>query len=112
MSKQIPAIEYFIIGWSLFIIGALVDFFIWLANPLWLFSIVLFIAKSKWARFTSIIAACISLSFRLKSEILKNENGGTYKIISFDSGYILWALSLAILAIGINMYFYLEDDKD
>ncbi len=79
----------------------------WLANPLWLISCILLLARSKmYCRLVAVLALAVSLSFLLYDVVLVNEAGSKSEIIRYGIGYWLWVASFVLLcaatAIGTN----------
>lgn len=110
MNKNIvqPSINLFIMGSTAILGGGLLEWIIWLANPICLISIVLFLYNDnqlKRALQLSFIALVISCSFCLWKEILVSESGSTGKIISFEKGYFLWIASVFILFVFQLVYY-------
>jgi hypothetical protein len=100
--REISSIEALLSGW----LGALtLDFasFSWFANPLIVLAIIFFDEQPRMALLLSIIAVFTALSFLLANEIVANEGGGTRTILTVDTGYYLWLLSL-ITTSAISLY--------
>lgn len=108
------SINFFLIGSTAILGGGTLEWLIWLANPISLFSIIIFLyndnnlKKALWLNF---IALILSSSFRSWNEILVSESGATGKIISFEKGYYLWVLSILVLFIFQSIYFFLLNLK-
>jgi hypothetical protein len=102
---EIPSFDYFLMGSTAIMGGAIKEWFVWLANPLSLLTIILLAANNRLAIITSLIALFLAGSFRSWKEILGAESGSMAKIISFELGYYLWILSIAILSIGTFIHF-------
>jgi len=103
--KYVSSLNFFLTG-ILGIIGfAFYEGVIWLANPLSLISIMLFLSDKKNSIIFSLIALGLAVSFSFWDNIIANEGGGTTKIVSFEAGYYIWVLSIAILNIGIYLYY-------
>ena len=92
--------------------GGLLEWFIWLANPLYFLGLILFIKSNKTSKKVSIAAAILALSFTTWKEILAAENGRTASIERLNLGYWLWTLSLTILTIGAFYYFRRLDNNN
>ena len=93
--------------------GGLLEWFIWLANPLYVLALIFFFKSNKTSRVVSIVATFLALFFTTWKEILAAENGRTATIESLNLGYWLWVLSLTILSIGTIYYFrQLENNND
>ncbi|MBP9793392.1 MAG: hypothetical protein KBC56_05270 [Flavobacterium sp.] len=108
---KIPSINYFLMGSTAILGGGIAEWIIWLANPLSLLSMVLFIVDKKTSLKTSLTALILSISFLSWREIIGAESGSMAKIISFESGYYLWLLSIMTLALGIFSYFLFKKDS-
>jgi hypothetical protein len=98
------SIEVFVVGATAVLGGGLLESFIWLANPLYLFSMFLFISGNRSALKISCIASLIASSFSLWHEVLVCENGRNAPITSLNAGYYLWLSSLCVMMIGIFVY--------
>lgn len=85
--------------------GGLLEWFIWLSNPIYFLALIYFFKSSKVSMMFSIIATFLALSFASWNEILAAENGRNARIESLNIGYWLWVISFAILSIGTIYYF-------
>jgi uncharacterized membrane protein len=92
--------------------SGLLEWFIWLANPLYVLALIFFFKSNKTSRVVSIVATFLALSFTTWKEILAAENGRTATIESLNLGYWLWVLSLTILSIGTIYYFRQLDNNN
>lgn len=101
----IPSFNYFLMGSTAIIGGAILEWFVWLANPISLLTIILLAANNRLAIISSLIALFLSSSFRSWKEIIGAESGSMAKIISFELGYYLWLLSIVILSAGTILHF-------
>lgn len=90
--------------------GGLMEWFIWLANPLYVLALIFLFNDNKISAVVSIIATFLALSFTTWNEILVAENGRTATIERLNLGYWLWVLSLTILSIG-SIYYFKQIDK-
>lgn len=124
-STILAGISAFCMGETAILGGGILEWLIWLANPIALLSIILFLSKADASGQTayeeqfplkksvfksgmlSLLAAGIGWSFIFWDEILASESGATFKIISLELGYWIWVASLSILALSINCYYYL-----
>ncbi|WP_207435248.1 hypothetical protein [Sabulibacter ruber] len=95
-------------GWVLALMGStsvlgggLLEWFIWLANPLYLFSIMYALKREVSALLTSSIAFGLALSFLFWKEVLAAESGIMGPIVSRGAGYFLWVLSIFIWSVAI-----------
>jgi uncharacterized membrane protein YhaH (DUF805 family) len=103
--KTLSGIACLVMGGLAILGGGILEWIIWLANPLYFLSIVLLFNSNKMAKIFSSLATIIALSFTAWKEILVSESGRNGRIDSLDLGYWLWILSLTILTIGI---FYIS----
>lgn len=97
----------FSLGWMSILGGAIVPFIIWLANPLYIYSIYLIIREEKKGIITSTISSLLAIAFSQLDTIMTSESGSYSTITGLGTGYKLWAVSLSILTIGqfINRFF-------
>lgn len=89
-------IAVFLLGWiEVFEQG----YSAWLANPIWLLSLVLILRREKrWLSMTSVvIGLLLSLSFLRYEFVLVDEAGHQGPIIEIGIGYWLWVLSFVLL---------------
>jgi hypothetical protein len=85
--------------------GAMAEWLIWLANPLFLLGIIMFSnQRPKSLRF-AVAAALLAWSFLLMKEVVVSEGGVWGIIYKRHAGYWLWAGGLSFFALG-NMYYY------
>jgi len=103
--KPVPSIEYFLMGSTAILGGGLLEWIMWLANPLSLLTIIYLWKDNRIARLTSIISMSLALIFSTWNEILGAESGSMGKIVSLEVGYYLWLTSIIVLTIGTNYYF-------
>ncbi|MFD2162476.1 hypothetical protein ACFSJU_08725 [Paradesertivirga mongoliensis] len=97
-------LDLFLMGSIAILGGGLLEWIIWLANPISLWSIILFFQKKDKAKLISKIALGIALSFVFWQNILTSGNGRQAIILHKNSGYWLWLLSIFILTVGIHRY--------
>ena len=88
----------FFLGWSGFLGGA-VESFLWFANPLYIYALILFVLNKKEAMLISAAATILALSFLLLRTFIKDESGARTPITGYGLGYILWVASLSLLTI-------------
>ena len=103
-----PAMNFFLMGSTAILGGGVLEWIIWLANPISLISIVLFLYNDKQLKRAlqlSFIALLLSGSFYFWKEILVSESGATGKIISFENGYYLWVASIFMLFV-FQLFYY------
>ncbi len=97
-----PSFIVFLFGSIAILGGGLLEWVIWLANPISLVSIILFLYYDKLlkrALLLNFVALILCCSFFFWKEILISESGATGRIISFESGYFLWIASVFILLV-------------
>ncbi|MDQ8004952.1 MAG: hypothetical protein REI64_09150 [Pedobacter sp.] len=98
--------------------GATFEWLTWMANPLALCAIILFLTTTRakklssptfipndWIFILSIGATVTAWQFSLWKEVMKSESGSMGDILSLNAGYWLWAISILLLALGIIVYF-------
>jgi hypothetical protein len=97
----------FFLGWMSVLGGNGFASLVWLANPLYIASIVLTIKGKKAGLFLALLSSLVAASFSFVGTIITDEAGHYSKITSLEPGYILWLTSILILTIGtgLNLYF-------
>ena len=116
LTQNVVTVDYDIIdhvsSWQYLTIGSVavfggseLEWLIWLANPLYIISIILFIKNYKLSMITAYLASFLALLFYTWEEIRVDEKGVTSKIIHFELGYYLWVSSILVLTSGIFIYF-------
>lgn len=85
--------------------GGLLEWLIWLANPLCLISIFLLIMDKPIAIKFNLVAVILAISFYSWNSILASESGTSGKILSVNYGYFIWLASITTLTIGTYWYF-------
>lgn len=83
---------------------------IWLANPILLYSWILFNKSNLHSLIASIISLCVGLLFLKCSEMTINEGGNTSIISDYRTGYWLWLASILVMVIG-NTYLFTRGTK-
>jgi hypothetical protein len=77
--------------------GGFYEWIIWLANPLFIFSIILLSEQKIWmARICSMLSVILGVSFFFLDEVLVSESGKTALIQSRGVGYYLWLTSMVV----------------
>ena len=99
------SIDLFLFGGFSIFGGGLMEWLVWLANPLYLVGLFFLFRSNKKSIKFSLSATFLGLSFITWKEILVAENGRTAEIESLNLGYWLWVLGLIILSIGTGNYF-------
>ena len=100
-----PSLSCFLMGSIAILGGGLLEWVIWLANPLCLISIFCLIMDKPIAVKFAFIAVILSISFYSWNSILAAESGTSGKILSIRQGYYIWITSIIILATGTYWYF-------
>jgi hypothetical protein len=103
-THKFSALNALLMGSTAFIGGGLLEWFVWLANPIYFIAIIYFLQGNKNAKKISILASFLALSFAFLTKILASESGHQARISERNSGYYLWVLSIVLLTIGINYY--------
>ncbi|WP_223151131.1 hypothetical protein, partial [Flavobacterium sp. GP15] len=106
--KTLSGIATLVMGGLSVLGGGILEWLIWLVNPLYFFSLYLFLKSKNKAKMYSLLSTTIALSFVTWNKILVSESGKLGNIDSLGLGYWLWVSSLAILTIGI---FLVEKDN-
>jgi uncharacterized membrane protein len=96
--------QAFIAGGFIILGGGISEWFVWLANPVYLAALILFFRSKKLNRIFAVAALLLALSFTTFKEILVSEDGRIAKIQTLNMGYWLWVVSIAILATGAFCY--------
>jgi len=74
--------------------------FTWLANPILLFSYIIFSQSKKTAFILSIVSTLIILSFTLFDKVIDNSAGHYKTVTALNLGYWLWLLSSLTIVLG------------
>ena len=109
--KTISSLSLLLMGGLAILGGGLLEWFIWLANPIYFLAIIFFFKSNPKSKKFSMVSTTLAISFTTWNEILASENGRTATIETLNSGYWLWALSLIILTIGTLYYFRQFDNN-
>lgn len=99
--KHVIGLEVLAVGW----LGLLGMSFAWIANPLFLLSIVR-LRRGKTASIPSILAAVVALDTARFTQYPLDEGGGSSAIYGYGWGAVIWfaALSILLLAAGTREY--------
>ena len=92
------SVALFFLGW----IGVLAGSFScisWLANPLFIIAVILFLRTRKLATFISLLATLFAASFLLAHTIIVSEAPTYASITGYGAGYWLWLASMVFLFI-------------
>ena len=101
--KNYKGIDLFFFGLLSFLGGGILEFLIWMANPIALASLLFSKKKPKLAISLSIISFAIAVSFTKWNEVLVSENGRTGKIISLDISYWIW-ITVISFTVVLSVY--------
>ena len=74
--------------------------FTWLANPIILFSLIIFRHSKRTALILSTISSTLILLFLVFDKVVDNEAGHYSKVTELKLGYLLWLFSSMIILIG------------
>jgi hypothetical protein len=109
--QTVSSVSVFCMGTIAILGGGFLEWFIWLANPLWLISAFLLLVDKRVATKIAFAGTILSLLFVAMGSVLAAESGTRGKIVSLGAGYCLWVLSLSILTVGCYLYFrnYTDD---
>ncbi|PXV68808.1 hypothetical protein CLV62_10172 [Dysgonomonas alginatilytica] len=102
--KTHSSISLLIMGGIVVVGGGLLEWFIWLANPLYLFGLFYFYTNNRKCIYFLVSASILSLSFTTWNEILAAENGRLATIKSLELGYWLWVISILVSTIAIAIF--------
>ena len=105
LTESISSWQYLTIGSVAIFGGGILEWLIWLANPLYIISIILFIKNYKLSMITAFLASFLAVIFSSWEEFRIDEKGLSTKIIHFEPGYYLWVSSILVLTGGILIYF-------
>lgn len=103
--KTLSSVLTLLMGSISFLGGGVLEWIIWLANPLYVFALSLFIGSNHGSILAATAATTIALSFIGWNNILVSENGRVATILALDADYWFWVSSLLILMIGSIFYF-------
>lgn len=107
--RDYHSLELLLVGSISFLVGGILEFFIWSANIWFLMSLIFaFFNKFFISIITGIIALGISGSFILWNTVLVSESGREAEIYSFEMGYFLWLASILFLTI-FSTYRIIKD---
>lgn len=104
--EEMDGVFLFFMGWIFPLGGAVIPFLFWCANPIYLFSVCLFLNRNKkMGFFISLIPCLIALRFMQMDKIMASESGSESAITSLGTGYFLWLSSFLVLSIGTGIKF-------
>jgi hypothetical protein len=104
-ARTYSSISMFLMGAICLLGGGLLEWIVWLANPIYFISIMFFLRANSKAKLFSIISSVLAFSFLFWKELLAAENGRTASIETFKLGYYLWLMSFIVLTAGIIIHF-------
>jgi hypothetical protein len=81
-------------------IGAAPVWFVWLANPVLLFSWIFFLKRIRISLTLSLVAFLICLSFLGFDKMMVDEGGNFSRITGYEAGYWIWTSSAFVLFVG------------
>ncbi|QDU35931.1 hypothetical protein Mal4_02130 [Maioricimonas rarisocia] len=96
--KATYALGVLLFGWAEILLEG---FSAWLANPLWLLTLVLILVPvpRPLPLATSLAGLALALSFLLYESILLDEAGNKGEILGYGPGYWLWGASFVALLV-------------
>jgi hypothetical protein len=106
------SMEALLMGSTAILAGGLLEWLIWLTNPLYIIGTVLFLSDNKISIKFINVAAVLAISFALWTEVLVSESGQKGTIVYKEFGYWFWLMSIIVMMIGINRYFETAEDKE
>lgn len=109
--KSVSSWEYLTMGSVAIFGGGILEWFIWLANPLYIISIILFIKHSKLSMITAFISLFLAVLFSTWEEIRVYQDGDIAQITQLQLGYYLWVSSILVLSFGILFYYRHRHNK-
>lgn len=86
----------FFLGWVSLFAGDL-TFLIWLANPLFIIAMILFLRNKKKAPLFGLLAVLCAADFLLMHTIVVSEQPAYARITVYKAGYWLWLGSMVVL---------------
>lgn len=99
----------FFLGWIGFLGDYLTGTILWMANPLYILSILLCCTGKRITAFIlSLIASILAFSFSLFDGAMVSKTETYAKIISLETGYWLWLGSIALLMVGIGLSIIIQ----
>jgi hypothetical protein len=93
----------FFLGWMSFLGGGLIPFIIWLANPLYILTIIYTVQQQKLALLLSLTPIILAIVFMMLPTILTSESGSTSEITGIGLGFYLWFSAFIVLFFGVLM---------
>jgi hypothetical protein len=93
-SPEFYGLQCFLVGWAGFLTFGWQTTVIWLANPLYFISILLFISRSAYSSITSSLAILLALAF-----IWFDYRNPRFEI-SIETGYYYWISSIIVLTLA------------
>lgn len=104
-AQIMTSLSCFLMGSIAILGGGLLEWIIWLANPLCLITIFCLIMDKAIAVKFAFTAGFLAISFYSWDSILAAESGTSGKILSIRQGYYIWVASIIVLASGTYIYF-------
>ncbi|MEC5395316.1 hypothetical protein [Bergeyella sp. RCAD1439] len=97
--KKYNGLELFVLGFLSFWGGGILEFLVWLANPLALFAFFFFKKKPKWRFLFALISFGLAISFAGWEQVLISENGRQGEIMTLGAAYWFWVLTLMLVLV-------------
>ena len=97
-------IAIFLTGWMGVFTGSFACI-AWLANPLFVIALILFVRNRSAAIFVCLLAFVVAASFLLFHTIIDDEAGHYATITEHKTGYWLWLGSIGMLLISMVIWF-------
>jgi len=99
------SLDFFLMGSTAILGGGLLEWIIWLANPLCLLAMIDLWKGKERAIIKCGIALTFAISFAFWKNILGSESGSIATVVSLQAGYYLWVMSIIVLTAGTFWYF-------
>ncbi|KGO88140.1 hypothetical protein Q765_03575 [Flavobacterium rivuli WB 3.3-2 = DSM 21788] len=103
--EQQSSLDFFFMGSTAILGGGLLEWIIWLANPICLFAMLDLWKGKERAIIKCGIALTLAISFAFWKNILGSESGSMATVVSLQTGYYLWVMSIIVLTAGTFYYF-------
>lgn len=97
-----------LLGWMSLLGGGLIPFIIWMANPMYVFSIVYALKRKSDAIAFAASATVLALIFSQLDTIITSESGAHSAITERALGFKLWFLSFVILTLGLFVNYLIQ----
>lgn len=107
---HLHSFELLIVGSTAILGGGLLEWFVWWANPLYFYGLILFHKSNEKSKIISLTAFIISLSFSMWEQITVYDSGQR-TIKALNAGYWLWVTAMAVSFVGIIYYYHNIEKK-